>query len=151
MFDLIVQTSRFGAMEYQEEQIIHFVKGILGFEDQQQYILLPIEEEVDTFYFLQAVGDGKLGFFLVNPFAFFDYDFELPHHVVQELEIEKTENLKVLTLLSTPGSLQEATTNLMAPIIMNVHSKKAKQVVLENGKYDIKQPLFQFQQEEAVK
>ncbi|GAA0368097.1 flagellar assembly protein FliW [Bacillus horti] len=144
---MVIQTSRFGDIEYSEEQIIHFTKGVLGFEQNKQYLLLPIDEK-DTFYFLQSVEDAQLGFFVVNPFLFYaDYDFELPIAAVEELNVSSPNDVQIVCILSSTNSLKESTMNLKAPIVLNIANKKAMQVVLENVGYLIKHPLFPDQDE----
>jgi flagellar assembly factor FliW len=137
-------TVRFGEIEVTEENIISFSKGILGFDEYKRFILFPADEKQDTpFYFLQSVEEGSLCFFILNTFSFFpDYDIELEDALVTELEVAKPEDVLVFTIVTVQGNLKEATTNLKAPVIINLNKKLARQVVIEKGDYLIKQPLF---------
>jgi flagellar assembly factor FliW len=139
-----VQTSRFGEIEVQPEQVITFAKRILAFEEYKEFILLPADEKEETsFYFLQSVEDKDVCFFLLDTLSFFpEYDIEIDQTTVNELDIKEPEEVFVSTIITVKGNLQEATTNLKAPLVINVAQKEGKQIVLEQGNYLIKQPLF---------
>lgn len=139
-----VQTSKFGEIDVQPEQVITFAKGILAFEDYKQFTLLPADKNEETsFFFLQSIEEKEVCFFLLDTLTFFsDYDIEIDQTTVDELEVKEPEELFVSTIITIKGELQKATTNLKAPIIINASQKKGKQIVLEQGDYLIKQPLF---------
>ena len=73
---VIVQTSRFGPVEVDETRMIEFPRGILGFPQHKQYVL--IQPEVDsTFYWLQAVTAADLAFVVTDPLLFVP-DYQVP-------------------------------------------------------------------------
>lgn len=150
-----METTRFGKIEYNQEEVISFNNGIPGVHDYKKYILLPMDSEQETpFYFLQSVEEGSLSFLMLDTLTFYpDYQFELKDAEIEALEIEKPEDVLVLTMITAKGSLKEATTNLKAPIVINHKQKLAKQIVLEKEQYLIKQPLFanEHPPEEATK
>jgi flagellar assembly factor FliW len=146
-------TERFGEIEVTEENVINFSKGILGFDDLKKFALFPADEKQETpFYFLQSVEEGSLCFFLLDTFSFFsEYDIELEDSSVTELGVEKPEDVLVFTIVTVQGDLKEATTNLKAPVIINLNKRLAKQVVIEKGDYLIKQPLFSKDEKPSLK
>jgi flagellar assembly factor FliW len=146
-----IQSAQFGRIEYSDEQVITFPKGLPGFDTYTRFTLFPLSDQEELpFYFLQSVEEGDLGFLVLNPFQFFpDYELKLDDDVVEQLHIEKPEDVLVLTTVTVPDTLQRATTNLKAPLVINVPKRLAKQVVLENRNYLIKQPLFMTEQQAA--
>ncbi|RNF38809.1 flagellar assembly protein FliW [Planococcus salinus] len=140
-----IQTSQFGEIEIADDRVLSFAKGIPGFEDMKEYVLLPADEEGESpFFFLQSIESAELSFFLVDPFSFFkDYDIKLEEQLVERLELEEPTDAIVLTTVSVTGEMKDATTNLKAPIIINNTKKLGMQIVLDNKTYQIKQPLFQ--------
>jgi flagellar assembly factor FliW len=48
----------------------------------------------------------------------------------------------VLNTVTIQSKVEEITTNLRAPIIINIREGLGEQIILENDKYKIKQPLF---------
>lgn len=140
-----IQTSQFGEMEVADECKLTFPKGIPGFEEMKEYVLLPADEIGDSpFFFLQSTQTAELSFFVVDPFSFFkEYDIKLEEQLVERLELEEPADAIVLTTVSITGEMKDATTNLKAPLIINNAKKIGMQIVLDNKTYQIKQPLFQ--------
>ena len=143
-----IQTSQFGEIELADDRVITFTKGIPGFEDMKEYVLLPADEgDESPFFFLQSIESAELSFFLVDPFSFFqEYDIKLAEQLVERLELEEPTDAMVLTTVSVTGEMKDATTNLKAPLVINNRKKLGMQIVLDNKTYQIKQPLFQTEQ-----
>lgn len=138
----IVKTTRFGEIEYNADEVIYFPKGILGFEDDVKYLLIKPDLE-SPFAFLQSIITPELTFVVAEPFSFYhEYEFELAESVKEELEIEKIEDVAIWSILTIPEDFQKATINLLAPIIINVNKRIAKQIVLNESKHSIKSPLY---------
>ncbi|WKA53936.1 flagellar assembly protein FliW [Planococcus shixiaomingii] len=140
-----IQTTQFGELKIADNRIITFEKGIPGFEESKQYILLPADENGESpFFFLQSIDIEELSFFLVDPFSFFkDYDVKLEEKMVERLALEDAADVIVLTTVSVTGEMKDATTNLKAPLVINNMKQLGMQTVLDNKTYQIKQPLFQ--------
>jgi flagellar assembly factor FliW len=140
-----IQTTRFGELEIADSSVITFNKGIPGFEESKEYVLIPADEKGETpFFFLQSIDREEVNFFLVDPFSFFDeYDVKLEEQMVDRLELESPTDAIVLTTVTAKGEIKDATTNLKAPLIINNNKQLGMQIVLDNKDYLIKQPLFQ--------
>jgi len=140
-----IQTTRFGELEIADSSVITFNKGIPGFEESKEYVLIPADEKGETpFFFLQSIEKEEVNFFLVDPFSFFkEYDIKLKDQMVEKLELENPTDAIVLTTVTAKGEIKDATTNLKAPLIINNNRQLGMQIVLDNKDYMIKQPLFQ--------
>lgn len=135
-------TSRFGLITIQESDIYSFSKGIPGFENQTRFVILAPEAD-EPFAYLQSVLNGELVFVIADPFLFYsDYEFEIPDSTLAELKVEHTEQVLVRSIITIPGDLENATLNLVAPLIINVEARLGKQIVLGKSSYTTKQPLF---------
>ncbi|MDA8233881.1 MAG: flagellar assembly protein FliW [Clostridia bacterium] len=135
-------TSRFGEIQINEDDIINFPQGILGFEDIKRFIILSFEEQA-PFKWLQALDDSDLAFVIAEPFLFFsDYEFDLSDEDQKMLEGSTIEQLGVYVILLMREKATDVSANLMAPIVVNLTKRKAKQVVLYNEKYSTKHCLF---------
>ncbi|MFF2092614.1 flagellar assembly protein FliW [Paenibacillus sp. NPDC058174] len=138
---MIIESTRFGAFEYEESSIIHFANGIPGFKDNKNYILADIEDS--PFVFMQSVEDEDLTFIVASPFDFHEaYEFELPQHLKTELQLQDESHIKVYNIVTISGLLDTATMNLIAPIIINTAERNGVQYILSEGNYSIKHPLF---------
>jgi flagellar assembly factor FliW len=72
-----------------------------------------------------------------------DYSIDLPDNVVESLKITNVENLLVMNVASIPQEDPRGTTiNLLAPLIFNLDTYLAGQVILSGSGYDINFPLF---------
>lgn len=145
-----VNTSRFGELDIDEKRIVHFANGIPAFEDEHEFVILPYDEE-SPYYFMQSLKTPDLAFLLTIPFLFFpDYTFEIDEETLKELEIAERDKVATYTLVTIPNySIRYMTTNLLAPIILNMDNLQAKQLVLEKTDYTTKERLFPEPKKEA--
>ena len=147
---LKVNTSRFGEIEVDENNVVHFANGIPAFEGENEFVILPYDQE-SPYYFMQSLKSPDLAFLLTIPFLFFpDYTFEIDDETVKELEIKNQENVMYYSMITIPnGSIRYMTANLLAPIVLNTDNMRAKQVVLEKSNYTTKHRLFPEQKKEG--
>ena len=138
-----VNTLRFGDIEVDEKKIVHFDEGIPAFEDEHEFLIVPYDEE-SPYVFLQSLNTPDLAFLMTSPFVFFnDYQFEIDDDTLNRLGIISQDQLLIYTLISIPGnSIENMTTNLMAPIVINAETMSARQVILEKSGYTTKHRLF---------
>ncbi|KAB3539672.1 flagellar assembly protein FliW [Alkaliphilus pronyensis] len=136
---MILNTRHFGEIEIKENEIINFVDGIPGFEGIEKYIIINNPDKEVPFNWLQAVDEPSLAFVVINPFIFKqDYDFQIPKNTIEKLEIKSHQDVLVQSIVVVPEDINKMTANLKAPIIINVRNKKAKQILLDDEKYQIK-------------
>ncbi|QZY54318.1 flagellar assembly protein FliW [Crassaminicella profunda] len=141
---MILTTKHFGEIEIDEEKIITFEEGILGFEDIKKYTVIVNPDKEVPFHWLQAVEYSDLAFVITNPFVFKkDYDFEIPEKVIEQLAIEKEEDVMIFSIAVVPEDMKKMTINLRGPLIMNIKNKKGKQIVLDTEKYSLKHCIFE--------
>ena len=137
-----LETVRLGTVEIDEASIIHFPKGIPGFEELKRFAVIQPDEEA-AFSFLQSVDDAGICFIITNPFWFYkDYAFDLPDSVREELRLEKVEEVSIWTIMSVQGEVDTATINLQAPVVINVEEKLGMQVILHQSPYHTKHKLI---------
>ncbi len=137
-----IVTKYHGVRTYADEDVIVFKKGIPGFKELKNFIIFPLEGN-DVFSILHSIEATEVGLILVSPFTVaLDYEFKIPDNYIVELQIDKTEDVLVLTTVTLNSNIENMTTNLKAPIIINIKEKLGEQLILDNEKYKIKQPLF---------
>jgi len=139
---MLLNTRYHGVREYTEEDVIYFKKGLPGFEECKKFILFPFENNL-TFNILHSTNDLNLGFVLVSPFSVkADYEFELTDEKQKELKVENEEDILVMNTVTLNSKAEKITTNLKAPIIINIKSKLGEQIILAEEKYPLKYPVF---------
>lgn len=135
-------TKYHGVREYSDDDIIVFKKGLPGFKELKNFIIFPLESN-EVFSILHSIEANEVGLILVSPFNILnDYEFKIPDNYIKELQIDKPEEVLVLTTVTLNSNIENITTNLKAPIIINIKEKLGEQLILDNEKYKIKQPLF---------
>lgn len=131
------------------EKIIHFERGIPGFLDEKEFILL-MQDENSPFGYLQSVKEEALSFVVTSPFTFFpDYEFELSADLVERLEIASHDDVIVLTIITVGEEFSKSTANLIAPVIINQKNLRAEQYLVDGNKYSTRHALLP-QTQEAV-
>lgn len=124
------------------EKVIRFERGIPGFLDEKEFIY-QMENEESPFGYLQSVKTDQLSFIVTSPFVFFaDYAVELPVETIKRLQIESQEDVAILTIITLRGELSTATTNLLAPIVINLKNLQAEQFIQEGTSYTTRHLLF---------
>jgi len=135
-------TKYHGVRAYSDEDVIVFKKGLPGFKNLKNFIIFPLESN-NAFSILHSMEDMEVGLVLVSPFTIAaDYEFKIPDTHIKELEIGNPEEVLVLTTVTLSSNIENMTTNLKAPIIINIKENLGEQLILDNDKYKIKQPLF---------
>lgn len=135
-------TKYHGVKTYSDEDVIMFKKGLPGFKELKKFIILPFEGN-EAFSILHSLEDTEVGLILVSPFTIAsDYEFKISDTHIKELEIGNPEEVLVLTTVTLSSNVENMTTNLKAPIIINIKENLGEQLILDNDKYKIKEPLF---------
>jgi flagellar assembly factor FliW len=138
-----INTPTFGEVDVDENNIISFANGILGFDELKKYIVLSADDEDTVFYWLQSVEEPEISFIVTNPFLFIqNYEFDIPETVVKQLELENQEDLIVYSITVITENIKNATINLKGPVLVNSKNKKAKQIVLDGDEYPLKYKIF---------
>ncbi|MDK2585814.1 flagellar assembly protein FliW [Romboutsia sedimentorum] len=121
---------------------IMFEKGIPGFEEYKSFNVSNIDGN-EKLKMITSKENSNIGFVSISPFKVKkDYELDLNNEVINELKIEKPEDVLVLNLITLGKTLETSTVNLKAPIIINIKNNKGKQLILQDDKYNIKEPLI---------
>lgn len=140
-----INTKAFGEIEIEEDKIIVFPGGIIGFPDLTQFTLLYDEEKgVESgIRWLQSVQDAAFAMPVMDPLLVKeDYNPEVNDELLKPAGKLNAENLLVLVTVSIPSDITKLTVNLKGPIIINAEEKKACQVIVEGEDYKIKFPIY---------
>ena len=134
-----IQT-RFGEVEYNPENLLHFPAGMIGFPTLHDFIVMPNKKEGPLFW-IQSIDETEIAFVLTDPSNFFlDYQLKPDETEKQSLRIAKDDDCYVLSVVTVPQD-QKITLNLAAPILFSPKTNRAIQVILENTEYKSKTPL----------
>jgi flagellar assembly factor FliW len=141
--NMTIQCTRFGTVEYAEDDVVIFEEGLIGFGKLRNYVLLSLKPE-SPFRWLQSIDEPAVAFLVTDPNAFVsDYDPLIDDTQAQRLNLgEDTPRLLLTTATVPKGHPENMTLNMAAPIVINALTRRAKQLVLDDHAYTIKHRVF---------
>lgn len=139
---MVIQTSRFGAVQLQNEDVIEFPEGILGFADLRRFVLLDDPND-EIFAWLQSCEVPQIAFPVLEPELFApQYQVALTKHDLESLGLQKPEKIRAFSIITIPDDPTQMTANLKAPIVINIEKRTARQIVLQDNNLAIREPIF---------
>lgn len=124
---MLVQTTRFGQIEAQQEQVIVFPQGLIGFEACRHWLIVPDPANPDVAW-LQSLSQTQVALPMVSPRKFApEYKVTIPQRQLSLLNLRSTDRIYVMTIVSKSG--KTLTANLRSPIVVNLTKCLACQVI----------------------
>jgi flagellar assembly factor FliW len=140
-----IQTSRFGTISVEDDRLMTFPRGLLGFPSYTRFALLQ-SGQGNCFFWLQSADDPNLAFVLTDPNTFFKgYDVPLRDETIGELQFTDLKFAQIFVICNKVGDW--LTGNLLGPIVVNADNRLAQQVVLTEKKWTTRQPLLRLTSE----
>jgi len=125
-----------------DERELYFENGLPGFPDAHRFSLTRWGAEDSPFSILRSLEHEGLEFVVVPPVVFFpSYAPEVDDATVGRLELKTSEDALLLAVVTLGDKATDATANLMGPIVVNRHTRKAAQAVLATSGYELRTPL----------
>ena len=128
-----IKTRIFGDVTISDDKMISFPNGIVGFPDLKDFALIHDEEQGDQagIRWMQSVQEPNFAMPVINPLVVKeDYNPMVDDELLAV--IGAGENILVMTTITVPTDLSKMSVNLKAPFVINVDTRKAVQVVLED-------------------
>lgn len=139
-----ITTKVFGEITIDDEKIIHFPAGIIGFPELTDFALVHDEERgVGAIHWLQSIQEPAFAMPVMDPLLVMpQYNPEVDDELLKNIgEIVESE-LLVLVTVTVPNDLTKMTVNLKGPIVINAVERKACQVIVEGEAYAVKYPIY---------
>jgi len=136
-------SSRFGTLDIDDESVLTFPSGMLGFPESRRYVLLD-HDTAAPFKWLQSLDDPALAFVIMDPDLFLpnDYRIEVSDDAMTEVQAGASDDLSTAVILTIPSDDPgRVTANLRGPLLMNPRTKRCKQLVLSE-EFPTRHPLF---------
>jgi flagellar assembly factor FliW len=141
-----LETKYFGTLPYTEGAVFHFPHGIPGFEQEQHFVLIEVAERAPL-VFLQSMARVSLCF-AAFPIQVVDrqYQLEIVPEDLEDLELDPGRqpalgvDITVLALISWHGQ-SRVTANLMAPVVLNLKTRRGLQAIRRDARYSHEHPI----------
>ncbi len=143
----IHEGNRYEIYAQEAKKVITFPEGILGFEEVHQYVL-QFDMEIRPFLILQSIDHPELSFVCVESFGICkDFAITIPDTCAESLGLKDEKDSLVLSLVTVRREIADMTANLMSPIVVNLATMQAKQVIISNSPFPIKYNIMKGCQE----
>jgi len=122
-----IATSHFGQVSIEIEDIVHFPRGIVAFEDCHHWVIL---NDVDnpSLAWLQSVSRAEVALPVVSPRRFVpEYAVRLSRGQLTPLEFSHSDQVFVLSVVSQSDG--DLTMNLKAPLVINLDRRLGRQII----------------------
>jgi flagellar assembly factor FliW len=129
-----IQTSRFGILDVSDETLLFFPSGLVGFPACRRFVVFDAAEGTNYQWF-QSVDEPGLAVVIVDVHLLQpDFRIDVPNDGLAELDMTPTDPISIMAVVTIPsGDPHHATANLRAPLIVNLRSRKGKQMILHES------------------
>lgn len=145
--NMLVKTRFFGEVDIEDEKILTFDNGIMGFEDMKRWTLIyDIEKGSEgPISWFQSLDMAELALPVINPYTVTAvYEPVVEDELLKPLGEFKDEELVTLLTITIPSEDPSKTTaNFRAPILINPVNRKGIQVIVNNEDYPIKFSIYE--------
>ena len=144
---MLVKTRFFGEVDIEDEKILTFDNGIMGFEDMKRWTLIyDIEKGSEgPISWFQSLDMAELALPVISPYTVTAvYEPVVEDELLKPLGEFKDEELVTLLTITIPSEDPSKTTaNFRAPILINPVNRKGIQVIVNNEDYPIKFSIYE--------
>lgn len=140
-----VDTRVFGSVEIDEQKIIRFPGGIVGFPELTEFALVHDEEQGNAtpIRWLQSLQEPGFAMPVMDPLRIVpDYNPQVEDELLKPLGEFLPEEMLVLVTVTVPSDLTKMSVNLQAPLVINAATRKAAQLIVETEKYPVKYYIY---------
>lgn len=139
-----VTTKVFGEITIDDDKIIEFPTGLIGFPELTRFALVHDSEKgTETIHWLQSLQEPAFAMPVIDPLLVcVEYNPEVDDELLKPLGNLVPDETLVLVTVTVPKDLTQMTVNLKGPFVINVAEKKATQVIVEGDEYQVKFPIY---------
>jgi flagellar assembly factor FliW len=127
---LHIATSRFGPLELETTDVIHFSAGVIGLERCQNWVLLA-DTQNELLGWLQSTERPEVALAVVSPRRFLpDYRVRISRRELEAVKLRDPQEAQVLVIVGVTDHGHSL--NLKAPLVFNLESRLGAQVVAKD-------------------
>jgi flagellar assembly factor FliW len=122
-----VNTTRFGGLRIDPQDVFVFPDGLIGLENLRHWVLFA-DGVNDAVGWLQSTTDSAVALAVVSPRRFVpQYRVRISTRELKAIELKAVDEAYVLNIVSSDEG--QLTVNLRAPLLFNLERRLARQVV----------------------
>lgn len=128
-----IHTTRFGAIEIKESDLIHFPWGLPGFEELKRFVLL--EYRGGPFQWLQSTEEPTVAF-VVCPPQVLGIEYRIPAVKLEPIRLDRGEDILILNIVSFNRQQNSIQFHLRSPLLFNAVSRVGYQWTMDSEEVD---------------
>lgn len=139
-----VKTRLFGEIDIEDNKIITFPSGLVGFPDMKKFTIIYDEEKPgkNGIIWFQSLDEPQFAMPVMEPNAVVpDYNPTVNDELLTSLGELTEDNLYVLVSVTVPKDITKMTVNLKGPIVINTDTLLANQIVVEDD-VQVRFPIY---------
>lgn len=143
---MLVQTRFFGEVDIDENKILTFENGIIGFEDMKRWTIMY---DIDNgsgglISWFQSLDFAGLALPVISPYSVTGkYEPVVEDELLKPLGEFKDEDLLTFLTITIPHEDPSKTTaNFRAPLLINPNNCKGVQIIVNNEDYPVKFSIY---------
>ena len=139
-------TKNFGEICIEDEKIITFGNGIIGFPDLKHFALIYNNEKGDSsaIKWLQSMEEPNFAMPVLDPLIIStEYNPVVDDEILKPIGEFATDELLVLTTVTVPKNIEQLSVNLKAPIVINARTRQAVQLIVDGDEYPVKYFIYE--------
>ncbi len=138
-----IVTKPFGEIEIDEQQVIDFPDGILGFDFVKKYAIIDSDDEKSPFKWLQAVDEPGLAFVIIRPEDFISsFVLTVSQNDLEAIGIQEKRDVLVFTIVTIPENPSDMTANLQGPVIINPEKYLGRQAISLDDRHKVRHRIL---------
>lgn len=144
-----ITTRVFGEINIEDDKIISFVNGLVGFPELKDFALIYDPEKSDNrgIQWLQSMQEPTFAMPVIDPLVLLpNYNPQVEDEWLKSIGEYGPDGLLVLVTVTVPSDITKMTVNLKGPIVINAETRKACQVIAEGDGCDVKFPVYELLQ-----
>ncbi len=121
---------------------VRFGCGLPGFPGPRRFALVRWGDVDGPYSVMVDLDAPTVRFLVVPPQVFFpDYVVDLEDTVAEALHLDGPDDCLVLVIVALGDRAEDATANLLGPVVINVRTREGQQVVLSETGHTARVPL----------
>ena len=140
-----VETRLFGEIDIEDNKIITFPSGLVGFPDMKKFTIIYDEDKPgkNGIIWFQSLDEPQFAMPVMEPNAVVpDYNPTVNDELLTPLGELTEDNLYVLVSVTVPKDITMMSVNLKGPIVINTDTLLANQIVVEDD-VQVRFPIYE--------
>jgi flagellar assembly factor FliW len=129
-----VASSRFGDLDVPADRVLHFPQGLIGFPRARRFVILD-HRPGSPFKWMLCLDEPDMAFAVAEPAPLVP-GYRAPLELAARVLGTDPADVALFVIVTIPSDPTAMTVNLMAPVVVDVRTRRSRQLVLEDARCD---------------